>query len=174
MSNPHVDFLKAIITKQLHVLRKDYESAKQGRKTSTLTPEIPNVIIDGIFKEGFVVDSNSSTKKVVHRIFAKSSEALEYCDVGWILNEDIDVCMLCRKSAFGMFSYKHHCKACGNVMCSECASNTAEINELPDSGPFRVCDLCFYGQVSIFYLYSFFFLLNHKLFLIFINLLIEL
>lgn len=145
----HVNFLKAVITKPLHVLRKDYDTARHGRKSSTLTPDIPNVVIDGIYDEDFIVDPQSSRKKVIHRIFAKSLEAPDYKDVGWILNDDVDICMLCRRSPFGMFAYKHHCKACGNIFCSECSQSTAQIRELRGLGDFRVCNLCFYGQDTV-------------------------
>lgn len=146
----HVDFLKAVITQPLHVIRKDYETARHGRKSSTLTPDIPNTVIDGIFDEEFVIDPARGKKKTLHRIFAKSFETHDYKDVGWILNDDIDMCMLCRKAAFGMFSYKHHCKACGNVMCSECTPCTAPIHELRSSTEFRVCNLCYYGQEVVY------------------------
>lgn len=149
MSSYHVNFMKAVITKPLHVLRKDYDTAKHGRKSSTLTPDIPNVVIDGIVDEDFVLDPLAGRKKVIHRIFAKSIEAPDYIDVGWILNDDVDICMLCRQSPFGMFSYKHHCKACGNIFCSECAQSTAPIKELRGLGAFRVCNLCFYGQDTV-------------------------
>lgn len=146
MSAYHVNFLKSVITKPLHVLRKDYDTSRHGRKSSTLTPDIPNVIIDGIFDEEFIIDPLSARKKIIHRVFAKSFDAPDYIDIGWVLNDDVDICMLCRKSPFGMFSYKHHCKACGNIFCSDCAQNTAPIKELRGLGSYRVCDMCFYGQ----------------------------
>lgn len=149
MSSYHVNFLKTVITKPLHVLRKDYDAARHGRKSSTLTPDIPNVVIDGIFDEEFVIDPMSARKKIIHRIFAKSYDAPDYCDIGWVLNDDVDICMLCRGSPFGMFAYKHHCKACGNIFCAECAPNIAPIRELRGLGLYRVCNMCFYGQEMV-------------------------
>jgi len=44
----------------------------------------------------------------------KTSQHL-YSNVGWIINSEVSNCMVCT-TEFGMFTYQHHCKACGNVV----------------------------------------------------------
>jgi len=53
--------------------------------------------------------------------------------------------MICSK-LFGMFTYKYHCIACGNVVCSDCSKVQAIISELASYGPQKVCHSCFFGQ----------------------------
>lgn len=36
--------------------------------------------------------------------------------IGWVHDADVQHCMLCR-SDFGFFKRKHHCRACGSVIC---------------------------------------------------------
>jgi hypothetical protein len=36
--------------------------------------------------------------------------------VGWVHDADVQHCMVCR-SDFGFFKRKHHCRACGSVVC---------------------------------------------------------
>lgn len=66
----------------------------------------------------------------------------------------LDYCMVCSTS-FGIFTYKHICRACGNIVCSSCSPSSAMIQELSgpsagNCGPQRVCSLCFWGQDAVF------------------------
>lgn len=36
--------------------------------------------------------------------------------VGWVHDADVQHCMVCQ-SDFGFFKRKHHCRACGSVVC---------------------------------------------------------
>ena len=36
--------------------------------------------------------------------------------VGWVHDADVHHCMIC-ESDFGFFKRKHHCRACGSVVC---------------------------------------------------------
>ena len=71
----------------------------------------------------------------------------DYADVGWVINAEATRCMNCAET-FGIYCYAHHCKSCGNVVCDKCSRSTAHIYELQDLGPLRVCDMCYWGQVS--------------------------
>eukprot|EP00603_Paraphysomonas_imperforata_P002902 CAMPEP_0114428252 /NCGR_PEP_ID=MMETSP0103-20121206/8824_1 /TAXON_ID=37642 ORGANISM="Paraphysomonas imperforata, Strain PA2" /NCGR_SAMPLE_ID=MMETSP0103 /ASSEMBLY_ACC=CAM_ASM_000201 /LENGTH=887 /DNA_ID=CAMNT_0001597451 /DNA_START=65 /DNA_END=2728 /DNA_ORIENTATION=+ len=70
--------------------------------------------------------------------------------VGWVHDADISHCMVCR-SDFGFFKRKHHCRACGLVVCSSCSPYRAQIPSLEeedverkDNRPAsRVCNNCF-------------------------------
>ncbi len=141
MSN-HLVFMKGAIIQPIFVLNKE----KNARRPSNLIPGALDCYIDDIVEESVLLDPSNPVKTTVHRIFVGSGDGGAYCDVGWVLNDDATHCMLCR-SIFGMFSYKHHCKACGNVICQGCSSNAAYVFEIQSQGLLRACNLCYFGQV---------------------------
>ncbi len=51
-------------------------------------------------------------------------------------------------SEFGFFNRKHHCRACGNVICSTCSPYKANIPTLDESNGSRVCVNCFGLKVN--------------------------
>ncbi|KAF6205701.1 hypothetical protein GE061_019874 [Apolygus lucorum] len=60
----------------------------------------------------------------------------------WRPNSEITHCEVCRK-LFGTAITKHHCRMCGEGVCSNCSSRSKAV---PDKGwpnPVRVCDNCF-------------------------------
>lgn len=85
--------------------------------------------------------------KYIRRVFVKRPQTKEYSNVGWVVNEDVDACMLCA-SYFSFFNGRHHCRICGDLSCSDCSKSVLEITEYPDYGPVRSCDQCNYGQVQ--------------------------
>ena len=63
-------------------------------------------------------------------------------------------CHVCKKE-FGLLNRKHHCRACGEVVCGNCSLNKKVVkvslwgNEMGKVDPKkkkRVCDLCFRGE----------------------------
>ena len=54
------------------------------------------------------------------RVFVLAIDSGSYGKVGWILQEHVNSCMICN-DPFGFFLSKHHCRACGNVICSKCS-----------------------------------------------------
>jgi hypothetical protein len=137
--------MKGIIVKPVFILTKDLKS---GRRPSKLVPDALDCYIDEIVEES-ILDLSTKSKSIVNRIFVGSADGGKYCDVGWQLNDDIHYCTLC-KASFGMFTYKHHCKGCGNIVCESCSANQTIISELQSLGtPFRTCNLCFFGQVHL-------------------------
>ena len=45
-------------------------------------------------------------------------------------------------SKFYFYSGKHHCRQCGNIICSACSTHRIVIPELGFTEPVRVCDVC--------------------------------
>ena len=80
----------------------------------------------------------------VRRLYVSKADS-DHDGVGWIINEDITVCMVCAQ-AFGFFRWAHHCRSCGNLVCNSCSPETAVIFELQEAGPVRVCIQCYWGQ----------------------------
>lgn len=69
--------------------------------------------------------------------------------VGWILDNCVDQCMVCNAN-FNILCRRHHCRACGNVVCSSCSPIVVEIVELKEWGPQRTCKLCYWGQPKVY------------------------
>ena len=88
----------------------------------------------------------------IRRLYVNTVDSNVYHKVGWVLNNDIENCMICG-TYLSTFS-KHHCKACGNILCEGCCSSTAIISDLASCGELRVCDMCFWGQVSYMITYT--------------------
>lgn len=81
-------------------------------------------------------------KRCIHRIYPTISE---YTDVGWVLDEDSNICMICSKE-FWFFVTRHHCRICGNIICSSCSISEVQVKELPIDGPQKACSMCYWGQ----------------------------
>ena len=85
--------------------------------------------------------------KHIRRVFVKNPATKEYSNVGWVVNGDVETCMLC-VSSFSLFNGRHHCRICGDLSCSNCSSSEVLMSEFRSYGPVRVCDQCYYGQVG--------------------------
>lgn len=64
--------------------------------------------------------------------------------VGWIADHDVKSCMSCDVT-FGTLKRKHHCRACGQVVCNKCSQHKLKIPELAgaEKKGSRVCASCF-------------------------------
>lgn len=75
----------------------------------------------------------------------KESDAMFRADTApaWA---DGEVCHRCRV-AFSMVQRKHHCRACGQVFCSQCSSKVSTLPKFGIEKEVRVCEAC-YEQVN--------------------------
>jgi hypothetical protein len=130
-----LSILKGNVTKASFVFQKELED-----RFSTIN----------VNEEGFYMYVEEETVKIsgevktIRRVFVQSS-ASDYGGVGWVINEDITACMICH-GAFGMFRWAHHCRSCGNLVCSVCSPDNVVIEELSELGPVRICIMCYWGQ----------------------------
>ena len=99
------------------------------------------------FGSYFYVDSVTGQRVLMRRLFCRL-KLDSYSDVGWLMIDDVSNCLICGKD-FNMLITKHHCKACGNVLCSLCCKDRAPISELPEYGPLSVCKQCYWGQETV-------------------------
>jgi hypothetical protein len=83
---------------------------------------------------------------VVQRVYSQTNDSHKISSVGWVISSDIRSCMICNDD-FGPLLHKHHCHACGNVICQRCSPSKAPINGVVSVADVRVCDQCFWGQV---------------------------
>ncbi|CAD2100592.1 FYVE and coiled-coil domain-containing protein, putative [Plasmodium vinckei brucechwatti] len=65
----------------------------------------------------------------------------------WVPDEEVTNCYSCNVT-FNVRVRKHHCRACGNVFCSNCSDNKIKISEYSYSEKVRVCDKCFVERSS--------------------------
>ena len=93
-------------------------------------------------------------KRRIHRVFVRGPDSGTYFTVGWILLNDVDNCIICKK-VFGIYLHKHHCRACGNIVCINCSDMEAEVDELIGCGRQRVCKMCYYGQEPVLVTHSY-------------------
>ncbi|GAW82485.1 FYVE and coiled-coil domain-containing protein [Plasmodium gonderi] len=65
----------------------------------------------------------------------------------WVPDEEVTNCYSCNVF-FNVRVRKHHCRACGNVFCSNCSDNKIKISEYSYAEKVRVCDRCFMERSS--------------------------
>lgn len=63
---------------------------------------------------------------------------------GWILNNSLTCCFSCSNKFNFITNPRHHCRACGNLVCSTCSSNELFIKKYESLGKQRVCSGCFF------------------------------
>nr|XP_046183839.1 FYVE, RhoGEF and PH domain-containing protein 6-like [Oncorhynchus gorbuscha] len=91
------------------------------------------------------------TRKKITFISSRSQEEADgVCDSGaplgskapiWIPDLRATMCMVCT-CEFTLTWRRHHCRACGKVVCQTCSSNKFYLEYLKNQ-PARVCDHCF-------------------------------
>ncbi|PWN19696.1 hypothetical protein BCV69DRAFT_300006 [Microstroma glucosiphilum] len=59
----------------------------------------------------------------------------------WMPDHSAKECSACA-SPFGIARRRHHCRCCGQIFCSKCASNLLPGSKLGLPGVVRVCDFC--------------------------------
>eukprot|EP00002_Diphylleia_rotans_P034007 TRINITY_DN7279_c1_g1_i1.p1 TRINITY_DN7279_c1_g1~~TRINITY_DN7279_c1_g1_i1.p1 ORF type:complete len:271 (+),score=44.78 TRINITY_DN7279_c1_g1_i1:46-858(+) len=65
----------------------------------------------------------------------------------WVPDSQASRCALCTKE-FGIIKTRHHCRACGNVFCDPCSTNSIPLPQFGLMGPQRVCNTCFTYQTK--------------------------
>jgi uncharacterized membrane protein YgcG len=68
--------------------------------------------------------------------------------IGWVVDDDIQYCMECYNE-FNFLNRRHHCRACGNIICSNCSPYKATIPTLYEPNGSRVCVNCFGLKVNM-------------------------
>ncbi|KAI0348150.1 hypothetical protein BDW22DRAFT_1424361 [Trametopsis cervina] len=79
---------------------------------------------------------SDSVSKVIRRIRGEGLSR-DY----WMDDELCKECYDC-KSVFTAWRRKHHCRICGQVYCSRCASNIIKGTRFGHDGMIRICNLC--------------------------------
>ena len=59
----------------------------------------------------------------------------------WVPDYQVTMCQACT-SPFTLVIRRHHCRACGSVVCTHCSDNKAPL-KYKQFQPARVCDSCY-------------------------------
>lgn len=86
----------------------------------------------------------------ITRVFVLTEDSTSYAGVGWVVSSEVRNCMRCT-ATFGIFNPRHHCRACGDVVCSLCLPHRAQVVDIMEMGPLKVCTNCCDGLKVRFY-----------------------
>ncbi|KAI0001751.1 hypothetical protein BJV77DRAFT_1076272 [Russula vinacea] len=89
------------------------------------------------------VKRSASVSKVIRRIRGEGLSR-DY----WMDDKTCKECYDC-KSVFTAWRRKHHCRICGQIFCSRCASNVIKGSRFGHDGMIRVCNLCLEKLASV-------------------------
>mmetsp|Transcript_1020 Transcript_1020/g.1678 ORF Transcript_1020/g.1678 Transcript_1020/m.1678 type:complete len:728 (-) Transcript_1020:134-2317(-) len=105
-SNPHLEhfrLIKRAVGLTCNELKDD--AARQLMVTSV--------------REGVVVINREPV--TVRRVYVSTEASNRLMDVGWVLHEGLPCCLSCHVN-FTVLSRKHHCRACGSLICKQCST----------------------------------------------------
>jgi hypothetical protein len=147
----HLTFLQHLTSKPFSEVEVEHRRAKEGRaivhRKAVRARVIEDVyIIADLVPEVMYLDAKETVEHTIYRVFVASKSGGAYCDLGWVLKEEVSHCMLCKLKL--TVRNKNHCKACGDVCCSNCCDKFVDVIELQSSTPCRVCKVCYKGEVS--------------------------
>ncbi|KAH9254132.1 hypothetical protein BASA81_008007 [Batrachochytrium salamandrivorans] len=66
----------------------------------------------------------------------------------WVPDYEASVCRLCDEP-FTFCVRRHHCRACGQVICSACSRTRRVVDRVDKQHKVRVCDLCTFSSKSL-------------------------
>ncbi|KAI8336116.1 hypothetical protein BC941DRAFT_398005 [Chlamydoabsidia padenii] len=90
----------------------------------------------------FSISNTNSLGKIMARLRGQKHDK-EF----WMPDEQCKECYKCRKQ-FTMFRRKHHCRFCGQIFCSKCASHIIPGKIYSQKGQVRICNFCYTEQHS--------------------------
>lgn len=117
---------------------------KRSVSKSSLASLPPNVVIIDL-KENKIQLSQRNTISI-YRCFIRTNESDILNSIGWIVNESCNHCLVCIKK-FSFLRRKHHCRRCGNIICSDC-KRKERLPLLEEFGELVVCKTCLHRKVS--------------------------
>ena len=132
--NRHSVYQAAGSSSILNILKARIKSAsnKNSWNEDAFDPMNPGC---AVHKEQIVVNKKIRTVRKVYM-----SEDSKY-KVGWVVDADLDICMICF-GGFGWLNLKHHCRACGSLVCGKCSPYNAVVPHLNEENGSRVCKNC--------------------------------
>jgi hypothetical protein len=86
-------------------------------------------------------DANANSAQRSERMVAKTVYGIQ-----WQRDSDSNQCVRCERE-FGLLVRRHHCRACGLLVCKKCSGTSKLVKHLTEGGDVkhtkaRICDLC--------------------------------
>jgi hypothetical protein len=127
----HLSYIKQVSKQPLKRLEQEL-----ARTINNLSPHVKGIRVKTI--------GNGP----VNRVYVESKDTGILGSVGWVVNDSITTCMSC-PNTFGFFTWKHHCRACGNLVCNNCSNKQSLLSGLEQLGEQRICNECVSKQVML-------------------------
>ncbi len=134
----HFHHMKNVTFKSVDTLLEFLKETKPSEQT---------LIVD-IREENYCFPSRKSSIDI-HRVFIQTTDSGVFINVGWVMNQDVLRCLLCYHSFNYTTRWRHHCRCCGNLICSECCRNSSLIATKEDLGYMKVCNNCYRPNETI-------------------------
>ncbi len=134
----HFHHMKNVTFKSVETLLEFLKETKPSEQT---------LIVD-IREQSYSLPSRKSSIDI-HRVFIQTTDSGVFINVGWVMNEDVSRCLLCCHSFNYTTRWRHHCRCCGNLICSECCRNSCLIATKEDLGLLKVCNNCYRPNETI-------------------------
>ena len=90
----HILNMRTISSQKLHEIRKMIK-CRSSRIQISADVESGEVQVLGISEDTMKLNGS---KYAVRKVYIRTADSGDYYKVGWILNQDIDECMICRKT----------------------------------------------------------------------------
>ncbi|PPQ76863.1 hypothetical protein CVT24_008633 [Panaeolus cyanescens] len=127
----------------------DYDKANHNRTPYSPAFDATDPMGFGTSIPGFPIQDDARSIKTstsIHRSGSVSKVMRRLRGEGlsrdyWMDDENCKECYDC-KSVFTTWRRKHHCRICGQIFCSRCASNIIKGARFGAEGMVRVCNLC--------------------------------
>ncbi|RMX53301.1 hypothetical protein pdam_00015255, partial [Pocillopora damicornis] len=143
---------RLLLIDYLKHLPKDSEESKDTEAALKIVSEVATHINESMKKmESFEQMLKVQRSLVGHPEIVKAGRGVQERDeevmkLGekapvWIPDHRVTMCMSCT-SPFTLTNRRHHCRACGNVVCGACSESTAPLAYL-EYNQARVCDKCY-------------------------------
>lgn len=143
----HIEYLKEVSVKPVEFLRGEIRNLEENKQKVRENHGAKFAYVSELREERITMFGIS---RRVRRVFVVTHDTGGYLDIGWIVCDDMDHCMLCMRKFGLFFDPQIHCHACGNVVCGKCSHATL-VNELRKLGEVPVCAYCDWGQVRFIF-----------------------
>lgn len=104
--------------------------------------EVIQAITPPIIENNISETASSSSTGILTTTNSSSNNQLGKVQPYWIPDSDTNCCMQCNLK-FSLIKRRHHCRACGQVLCSSCCSQKSKLEYLGGDVEVRVCTPCF-------------------------------
>ncbi|XP_077546989.1 uncharacterized protein LOC144159399 isoform X3 [Haemaphysalis longicornis] len=132
--------------------QQDYQnefSVYTTKRSFILSASSPEEREEWISALNTAIQDNIHRKSSFHVQKKEGSQSSSSSELGreapvWIPDQRVTMCQLCT-SGFTFTHRRHHCRACGKVVCAACSAHRVALPYLGGDKPVRVCDHCFHS-----------------------------